>query len=309
MSADLTLQSTKVVTRPLWSRNSDAPGCHGQEVITRNLRTRRVWLDQFLRTRNKRNYDEVVEKVDAGIWVKTCIWLIDRLSHYIALRSTFIPCPKSYNQTRLGLEFQTKRNPYTKWILIIKENIKLPPCSWPRHRHWSIGNPHVFLQSHRQTSCWGHRQTVILVIGTNTSPPLELVTSSCFLIGNHLHRQISCRLVTVASSADLYFTNSRYASKDTCPKMVSTLFKKVVHIYGMSHTSSEYALMAYTGDVWPPRKDGRSSIDVIHHNMEVIMEHSVHIRRSACVDSTGLQYMKTRSNISEDVGHAKGTET
>ena len=28
-----------------------------------------------------------------------------------------------------------------------------------------------------------------------------------------------------------------------------SLFKKVVHIYGMSHTSSEYALMAYSGDV------------------------------------------------------------
>ena len=28
-----------------------------------------------------------------------------------------------------------------------------------------------------------------------------------------------------------------------------SLFKKVVHIYGMSHTSSEYALMAYSGGV------------------------------------------------------------
>jgi len=28
-----------------------------------------------------------------------------------------------------------------------------------------------------------------------------------------------------------------------------SLFTKVVHIYGMSHTSSEYALMAYSGDV------------------------------------------------------------
>ena len=28
-----------------------------------------------------------------------------------------------------------------------------------------------------------------------------------------------------------------------------SLFKKVVHIYGMSHISSEYVLMAYSGDV------------------------------------------------------------
>ena len=28
-----------------------------------------------------------------------------------------------------------------------------------------------------------------------------------------------------------------------------SLFKKVIHIYGMSHTSSEYTLMAYSGGV------------------------------------------------------------
>ena len=51
------------------------------------------------------------------------------MSHYIALGSTFIPCPKSYNQTRLGLKFQIKRKPYTKRILITKDNIKLPPVT------------------------------------------------------------------------------------------------------------------------------------------------------------------------------------
>ena len=145
--------------------------------------------------------------------------------HYIALGSIFIPCLKSYNQTRLGLEFQTKQNPYTKRILLTKENIKLPPCNRPGHRHRSIGNLHVFLQSHRQTSCCGHRQTLTLIIGTNTSPPLDLVTFNCLLIGNHLHRQLSYRLVTVASSANLHFTNphvrvKRYVSKNsvnTCP--------------------------------------------------------------------------------------------
>ena len=25
----------------------------------------------------RKKYDEVVEKVDAGIWVETCVWLID----------------------------------------------------------------------------------------------------------------------------------------------------------------------------------------------------------------------------------------
>jgi len=51
------------------------------------------------------------------------------MPHYIALGSTFIPCPKSYNQTRLGLKFQIKRKSYTKRILITKENIKLPPVT------------------------------------------------------------------------------------------------------------------------------------------------------------------------------------
>jgi len=37
--------------------------------------------------------DEVVEKVDAGIDVKTCVWLIVYI-HYIATGSTFIPWPK-----------------------------------------------------------------------------------------------------------------------------------------------------------------------------------------------------------------------
>ena len=148
-------------------------------------------------------------------------WLIDISLH--CPRVYIYTLSKGYNQTRLGLKFQIKRNPYTKRILITKESIKLPPCSRPGHRHRSIGSLHGFLQSHRQTSCCGHRQTLILVIGMNTSPPLDLATFSCFPIGNRLHRQLLCRLVTVTSSTDLYFTNPRYASKDTFPKTVSTL--------------------------------------------------------------------------------------
>ena len=162
----------------------------------------------------------------------------------MALGSTFIPCPKSYNQTRLGLEFQTKRNPYTKQILITKENIKLPPCSRPGHRHRLIGNLHAFLQSHRHTSCSGHRQISILVIGTNTSPSLDLVTFSCFPIGNHIYRQLSCRLVTVASSADLYFTNPKYASKDTCPKTMSTRQQSFVELIRCWHKYLAFIMLS-----------------------------------------------------------------
>ena len=87
-----------------------------------------------------------------------------------------------------------------------------------RHCHESIGNLRAFLQSHRQTTCYSHRQTPALVTGTNTSPLLDLVVFGCFPIGNHLHRQLPCRLVTIAPSAHLRSTNSRCVSKDTCPK-------------------------------------------------------------------------------------------
>ena len=57
--------------------------------------------------------------------------------------------------------------------------------------------------------------------------------------------------------------------------------------------------------------------DIIEEIMEVFMDDfSVYgktldscLQRSLSVDSTGLQCMKTRSNISEDVGHVKVTET
>jgi len=69
--------------------------------------------------------DEVVEKVDAGIDVKTCVWLIV----YIFLTSQWglhlYPVQKSYNQTWLELEFQIERNPYAKQTLITMENINL----------------------------------------------------------------------------------------------------------------------------------------------------------------------------------------
>ena len=139
----------------------------------------------------------------------------------------------------VGLEFQTKRNPYTKRIIITKENIKLAPCNRPGHHHRSIGNLHAFLQGHRQTSCRGHRQTLTLIIGTNTSPPLDLVTFNCLLIGNHPHRQLSCRQVTVASSADLHFNNPQVRVKRYVYKIgVNNYFcaSIIINKYGLLHT-------------------------------------------------------------------------
>ena len=125
------------------------------------------------------------------------------MSQYIALGSTFIPCPKSYNQTRLGLEFQIKWNPYTKRTLITI----LYDQSVPHPE--SIGNPCAFLLSHRQPSA--------LAIGMNVSPLLDLV-----VFGMNPHRQLSCRLVTTPPPADLHLIISRRVPKDTCPKTVST---------------------------------------------------------------------------------------
>ena len=45
---------------------------------------------------------------------------------------------------------------------------------------------------------------------------------------------------------------------------------KVVSTYGMSHTSSESALMTYSKDVYRWKKASRSSSDATHHHMEDI---------------------------------------
>ena len=72
--------------------------------------------------------------------------------HYIATGSTFMPCSKSYNQTRLELEFKIERNPYTKQTLITKENINF---STTTDRHIVIivvTNPTLFLAYHQQSA-------------------------------------------------------------------------------------------------------------------------------------------------------------
>jgi hypothetical protein len=65
------------------------------------------------------------------------------------------------------------------------------------------------------------------------------------------------------------------------------LSKKVTPTYGTNHTSSEYALMAYSGDVYLQKKEYRLSKDVIRHHMEDIMGHSAHMQRFDNVDSFG----------------------
>ena len=45
---------------------------------------------------------------------------------------------------------------------------------------------------------------------------------------------------------------------------------KVISTYGMNHTSSESALMAYSEDVYRQRKASRLSNDATHHHMEDI---------------------------------------
>ena len=98
------------------------------------------------------------------------------------------------------------------------ENINLSSRDKLGHHHRSIGNLHVLLPSHRQTSHHSHRQRLTLTTGTNVSPLLDLVTFSCLFIGNHHHRQLPCRPVTGAPSC----RSILYRSLGTCPKTVST---------------------------------------------------------------------------------------
>jgi len=133
-----------------------------------------------------------------------------------------MPCPKNYNQTRLGLKFQIKRKPYKKRILITTENIKLSPITDRDTAMNQSATSALFFKvmgrlpvySHRQNIGIGHRHEYIT---TSRLGHIRL-----FPIGSHLYRQLSCRLVTTAPSADLYPINSRCVSKDMCPKMVST---------------------------------------------------------------------------------------
>jgi hypothetical protein len=52
-----------------------------------------------------------------------------------------------------------------------------------------------------------------------------------------------------------------------------------------------------------------SSKDVMHHLMEDIMEHIVHMLRSSKVDSSSQQCIKIQRTLSEDVLDVRNMET
>jgi hypothetical protein len=70
------------------------------------------------------------------------------------------------------------------------------------------------------------------------------------------------------------------------------LIYEIVSTYGMNHTSLEFALMAYSRDMYRWKKASRLSNDVTHHHMEDIMVHSALIQRSDKVDSFGKPCIK-----------------
>jgi hypothetical protein len=84
---------------------------------------------------------------------------------------------------------------------------------------------------------------------------------------------------------------------------------RVVFTYGMIRTSSEFVQMGYSEDVYQLKKESKSLKDVIHHPMEDIMEHFVHIRRSSNVDFFGQPCMKTQKNSSGNAEHVRNMAT
>ena len=68
---------------------------------------------------------------------------------------------------------------------------------------------------------------------------------------------------------------------------------KVASTYGMNRTSTESALIDYSGGVFWLRKQPRSSRDATHHHMEDIMGHSALMLISGKVDSSGQPCMTT----------------
>jgi len=179
-------------------------------MFTRNLRIRRVWLDESLRTRRRKKnmlVDEVVKKVDAKVDVKL-VYDIDWLSSYIATRTIFILCPKELQlyTTRILIPNQTElvhkinSNKYGSNYLSILV-IGMPPLSWSAHAL------HLFLHRHRQS----------LVISNDRQLPPDLATSPscCSIIDIIGYRQssLSARQIT-SLTAD----SSLIDYPDLCPK-------------------------------------------------------------------------------------------
>jgi hypothetical protein len=84
---------------------------------------------------------------------------------------------------------------------------------------------------------------------------------------------------------------------------------KLVATCGMIHISIEFALMDCYEDVSQWKKPQKSWIDVMHHPIEDIMEHSVHMLKFGKVDSSGQRCIKIQRSLSKDVPDAKSMET
>jgi len=87
--------------------------------------------------------------------------LIDCLS-CIATGSTLYPVQKSYNQTRLGFEFQIERNSYAKQTLITMENTNLSTTT--------------------------DRQTITVRLTIRAPPFVTIGKSALIVIGNHQYQ-------------------------------------------------------------------------------------------------------------------------
>jgi hypothetical protein len=83
------------------------------------------------------------------------------------------------------------------------------------------------------------------------------------------------------------------------------LFTKVISTYGICHTSSESARMAYSEDVYWQRMAFKSLKDATHHHMEDILGYFALIQRFGRVDSIGQPCTKTQKISSRDVEHVR----
>ena len=80
---------------------------------------------------------------------------------------------------------------------------------------------------------------------------------------------------------------------------------KVTSTDVMNHTSTESALMDYSGGVFQLRKQPRSSRDVTWHHTEDIVGHSALMLRSGKVDSSGQPCMMTPKTSYRGVLHVR----
>ena len=117
------------------------------------------------------------------------MYLIDCCLLYRYRVSYLYPAQKGYNQTRLGLEFQSKQNPYTKLTLTTMEGIKLFPKTdryttmnrsmTPALFFMTFGKPSpIAIDSHQ------HQSSARIHHYSWTWPYLVVFSSAPILIGN-----------------------------------------------------------------------------------------------------------------------------